>query len=362
MIYFIRLKDIPQYVVGFGISLGFLIILTPVWIANPSLVSTPAAVLMQMGFIVVISLIAASAICRWLKERTGTRGVITNARESGNRSSPLRHAKGKGTDAAILPKSQGLTTSTSPTTVAESVARLVGQAFASNRFIEMFGNQNFSGGWTMNDGLAVWHFFGAIALDVAVFTTIRSQKELETIRGKCDRLLSKEWHMSEAVLERFNDYMEKHAEATFHAYMNFKSNTESYYFRCVNRILGCELPFNNLKTIDLALAGYQPKTHDPALSIGFGQWFEETIIEAKRLIKKSVEDSPSMTAEPRVGVPQLENRVTAARVGSPEGNINEYPTDEEIHESWGAYKRGGEQGILEFLERQRQKREAQDRH
>lgn len=69
MISLIRLKDIPQFLVGSAIAIGFLVILVPVWIANPSLVSSTTAVMVQFGFIVVVSMIAAGAICRWLKEQ-----------------------------------------------------------------------------------------------------------------------------------------------------------------------------------------------------------------------------------------------------------------------------------------------------
>jgi membrane protein implicated in regulation of membrane protease activity len=69
MIGSIRVKDIPQFLVGSIISIGFLVILVPVWIANPGLVSNQAALWIQLGFIVIVSMIASSAICRWLKER-----------------------------------------------------------------------------------------------------------------------------------------------------------------------------------------------------------------------------------------------------------------------------------------------------
>lgn len=38
---------------------------------------------------------------------------------------------------------------------------------------------------------------------------------------------------------------------------------------------------------------------------------------------------------------------------------NDYPTDEQIEESFKAFKENGESGILEFLKEQRRKREAE---
>lgn len=74
MIGFIRIKDVPQFLVGFLISIGFLIILVPVWIANPGMVSNQFALWIQLGFIVIVSMIAASGICRWLNERARRSG------------------------------------------------------------------------------------------------------------------------------------------------------------------------------------------------------------------------------------------------------------------------------------------------
>jgi len=38
---------------------------------------------------------------------------------------------------------------------------------------------------------------------------------------------------------------------------------------------------------------------------------------------------------------------------------NDYPTDQQIEESYKAFKEGGEKGILAFLQEQRRKREAE---
>jgi hypothetical protein len=38
---------------------------------------------------------------------------------------------------------------------------------------------------------------------------------------------------------------------------------------------------------------------------------------------------------------------------------NDYPTDQQIEDSYKAYKEGGEKGILEFPKEQRRKREAE---
>jgi hypothetical protein len=41
------------------------------------------------------------------------------------------------------------------------------------------------------------------------------------------------------------------------------------------------------------------------------------------------------------------------------GNLDsEYPTDQQVEESFKAYKKDGEKGVLEFLKEQRRKREA----
>jgi|SRR6185437_10051001 len=286
MIAFIRLKDVPQFLVGTAISIGFLVILVPVWIDNPSLASTPTAVLLQMGFIVLISLTAASAICRWLKDKAATGHVVTDGMVIGNESPMLNSADKRDMDGADLP-----TTPSTLDAVVESVADLIGLAFASNRYIDLFGDQQFSEDWTLQDGLAVWYCFGSVALDVAVFGAIDSQERSRRFRNMCDKLLSKQWRMSESVLSRFNSYMAANGEAAFFAFTDCQSGSEFsiYASRCVNRIMGADLPFKGL-SVDLILNGYQPKSLDPILAVDFFTVFKGAIIEAKKLIRRTTID------------------------------------------------------------------------
>lgn len=67
MIGLLRFRDIPQFLVGGAISICFLLILVPVWIANPGLVNSPFAALAQLGFVVIISMVAAGRLCSWMK-------------------------------------------------------------------------------------------------------------------------------------------------------------------------------------------------------------------------------------------------------------------------------------------------------
>jgi hypothetical protein len=170
--------------------------------------------------------------------------------------------------------------------LAESIAKLIGQTFSSSRYIELFGSQSFSDDWTVQEGLAVWYFFGTMALDAAVYTTINSGAN--GFAGMCDKFLSKQWRMPETVLDKFNDVRQGTAEAAFNAFMNCKSDADYciYFSRCVNRILGCELPFEGM-TVDLILKGYRPKTLDAVLDGSFSLVFMEATSAVKKLMEQS---------------------------------------------------------------------------
>ena len=172
--------------------------------------------------------------------------------------------------------------------VAESVAKLISAAFSSAHYIELFGDKAFSTDWTVQDGLAVWYCLGAVALDIAVFTTISSKEQSRRFRDICDKHLSKEWKMPEAVLSRFNSYMATNGEATFFAFTGCKSASELEMFSssCTNRIMGANLPFKGL-AVDFILQGHEPKSLDPFLATAFFGCFHETIIEAKKIIGRA---------------------------------------------------------------------------
>jgi hypothetical protein len=172
--------------------------------------------------------------------------------------------------------------------VAKLISEIIGCTFSSDNYIKLFGDQSFSNEWTVQQGLAAWYFFGAVAMDIAIFSTVRSSDRLKIFRDSCDRSLSRQWRMSEQVLAEFNDLQQRTGETAFREFMNCKSGDDFaiYSSRCVNRILGCELPFKGL-TIDLILAGQQPKTLNLALSASFGAMFGDTIALAKRAIRES---------------------------------------------------------------------------
>jgi hypothetical protein len=296
MIYFIRLGDVPQFLVGSAISIGFLLILVPVWIANPGLVSSPAALLVQLGFVVGISLVAAGPLCRWMKQQARFESTAPNTTRENDNQIPNSSAVDDSRTVSASPQRDKIERSAStvpepvviqdPNMLAESIAKLIGQAFSSSRYIELFGSQSFSDDWTVQDGLAVWYFFGTMALDIAAYTTINSGAN--GFACMCDKFLSKQWRMPQVVLEKFNEVRQGTAEAAFNAFMTCKSNADYciYFSRCVNRIVGCELPFEGI-TVDLILKGYRPKTLDAVLDGSFSRIFMEATSAAKKLIEQS---------------------------------------------------------------------------
>lgn len=382
MIYFVRIKDIPQVLVGGAISIGFLLILVPVWIANPGLVNSSASVLVQLGFIVAISMIAASSLCKWIKQHTrsgsiapATAEVTRKLNALPSNSSEAEHAR------AVLASAQSNTieravstvaaprVTYSPNTLAEEVAKLIGETFSSNHYIELFGDQRFSDDWTVQDGLAVWYFFGTMAMDIAIYSTTESAAD--AFAGVCDKFLSKQWHMSAAVLSRFNGVRQATAGATFSAFMECKSSADypTYFSRCVNRILGASLPFQG-STIDLILKGHEPKTFNPALDATFGSLFVETTIAAKKLLsganidwptkrKSAANDSRPRKDKPVPARPKVESPPTEAARKNPQGRPdNEYPTEEQMNEMWDAYKSGKPGSMEEVLRKRREERKA----
>jgi len=300
MINFIRLADVPQFLVGGAISIGFLLILVPVWIASPGLVSSPVAALVQLGFVVGVSLIAAGSLCRWMKQNARTVSVTPTATEitqvANNPHTPTA------SDSSVVQASsqnktiEGLSSAVpesvvtqTPKAVAESLAQLIGHTFSSSRFAEFFEDQTFSDGWTMNDGLAVWYFLGTVSLDVAVFRTFSSQRA-NLIRNNCDSSLSKQWKMSRQVLERFNNVTQESGESAFYAFTGFKSQKdyEKFFFGCVNRILGANLPFAfEGTTLDMMLKGYEPKTLNPALGAAVGHVFVGALVAVETLLQNT---------------------------------------------------------------------------
>jgi hypothetical protein len=300
MIYFVRFKDIPQFLVGGAISIGFFAILIPVWIANPRTVGSPGAALIQLGLIVVISMKAAGALCRWLKQQARLENAapptIKKRTEPHNPSalssaSSASHSK-TARDTIKRPASR-LPDATEIQTVqaaAEEIAWLIGNAFLSNRFTEIFADQSFSDGWTVGDGLAVWYFFGTVSLDVAVLSTITLKDDALPIIDLCHSLLSKRWRMPSAVLERFNAVRQEYAHSALIACGDCKSAGDfiSFFSRFANFIIGADLPANHPfagLTGDAIRRGYVPKTLDPALGTAIAEVFFDTTDAVKKLLR-----------------------------------------------------------------------------
>jgi len=185
------------------------------------------------------------------------------------------------------------TTTQTPNMLAESIAKLIGQAFSSSHYIELFGEQSFSEDWTVQDGLAVWYFFGTMALDIAIYTTVKPKAN--AFGGRCDRFLSKQWRMPEAVLDKFNDVRQSTAEEAFKAFMDCESGDDfsRYSSSCVNRIMGSSPPFHG-STFDWVRNGYALKILDLGLTVAFFHHFSETVVAAKTLIREASIDWQSL--------------------------------------------------------------------
>jgi hypothetical protein len=214
-----------------------------------------------------------------------------------------------------------------PSMLAESIAKLIGQAFSSSHYLELFGDQGFSDDWTVQDGLAAWYFLGTISLDVVLWGVFKSPQQRIRLRDACDAFLSKQWMMPGSVLDRFNTLTQDASEVVFHAYGNCKSgeDLDKFFFRCANKVLGAELPFDDSTTVALISKGYIPKTMDPYLSLGLCNHFTDTVVAAKKLIKETSISWPTLDRckgeeSPKV---QLDS---------------DYPTDAQVEECWKAYK------------------------
>jgi hypothetical protein len=176
-----------------------------------------------------------------------------------------------------------------PALAAGGVAELIGQTFSAANFCDFVAGQKFSSDWTIDDGLAVWHFFGTLVVDVAVWTTVDPPERCCEIIDRSHRHLSRQWRMSDKVLARFNAIRQDTTAIALDGYTTCKTDADLriYFSRCVNRIFGSELPFKGL-TVDLILNGQQPKTLDAALGADFGALFTQAIASAKELIRDSV--------------------------------------------------------------------------
>lgn len=76
MIGFIRVKDIPQFLIVSAISIALFILVLPMWMRHPGLVENKVGFFLQFGLIIASSMIAADCICRWYKVQDGARGII----------------------------------------------------------------------------------------------------------------------------------------------------------------------------------------------------------------------------------------------------------------------------------------------
>lgn len=83
------------------------------------------------------------------------------------------------------------------------------------------------------------------------------------------------------------------------------------------------------------------------------------VLKKRELERMLIEagDSVSMPDGSEIDLPRAENRVTTTPKNPQKVTAKEYPTDEEMEECWKAYKSGGEDGILKFLQEQRRRRE-----
>lgn len=315
MIGFIRFKDIPQFLVGGAISIGFLLILMPLWIANPSLLGSPTSALIQLGFIVIISLIAAGPITRWLRQQAWTASTTLRVKKAAqeienpsllsNSSVPIVSASRVDfqRDTTEQPVSRPPNTTRTLAEVAEELAQRIGDAFSSSQFMKLFESETFSDGWTLNDGLAVWYFVGIVSLDVAVFTTFDSKEQSLAVRHACDRVLSKRWGMSRSVLDRFNAVMQKYGEPAFFGYTDCKSGEDlaRFFSRVANLALGADLPADPTfegTDIERILNGYEPKTMGAALGVAICHLFTQTTIAAKKILQATSIASPVIPAAP----------------------------------------------------------------
>lgn len=289
MIYFIRLKDVPRFLVSFTISIALLLVMIPVWMANPHIINSTAAVMVQFGLIIGVGFIASGPLCGWIKRMAqsatsaSTKPAIPPAVVS-RPASTLPQSNAIQSSAAKLPESPAVP---AKLPLEESIATLIGDTFSSSRFIEMFGSQSFSEEWSVQEGLAAWYFFGSMVLDIAVYTSMDSAATSFARIG--NKFMSKQWHMPDAVLDKFNALRHGTASPAFHAFIDSNTEAEYYIFfsRCVSRILGQELPFTG-PSIDLVLQGIEPRVMDPGLTRTYATLFSETLFEARRRIRESL--------------------------------------------------------------------------
>jgi tetratricopeptide (TPR) repeat protein len=285
-------------------------------------------------------------------------GITTRAKEllqeiskSADRGKATDQPKAAPTVAQTSPSNDAISTAPQPlepqswTSVAVSVAKLIVDAFSSSRFNEFFGDQEFSDRWTQNDALAVWYFFGTVAMDIAIYDSpFESARKANEFGENCDTFLAKHWPMSQMVLARFKALRNnpKNAEEAFHAYHGCKTGADFAIFfpRCVSRILGSEVSFQGGSTVDLLLNGYDPKSFDSVLGAEFAKFFVDTVAATKKLIKEGRPVRTVSAEKPQETVQQTQQVSTAASA---------YPTKEQIAEFLEAKRKGGAEAIAKLL-------------